>query len=248
MARAVGDLSSSLEDYLETILVLSREKKVVRVRDIADHMKVAMSSVNGALKRLADEGLVKHERYEFVELSGRGSVLARKILERHNLLTHFLQFTLHVEAATAEKDACAIEHYLSQQTIERILDFFFYIEVCPKGAETWKKFYEECLAGKCDMDTCSLRKLWPEGRHLLAAGKSGVLTLRHIRPGFSARIVSVNQSESAGRRLSEMGLNPGVLVEIRRSSQGQGEIEASVGNAIIHLDSVEAGLVLVDLT
>jgi len=123
MSRYVGELSSSLEDYLEAILVLAREKKVARVRDIAARLGVAMSSVDGALRRLADENLVRHERYEFVELTDKGVALARKIFDRHKLLTHLLHDILGVDAETAEKDACAIEHHVSQKTIQSIIDF-----------------------------------------------------------------------------------------------------------------------------
>ena len=143
MPRSVGDLSSSLEDYLESILVLSRRKKVVRVRDIAERLGVAMSSVNGALKRLAEQDLVTHERYEFVDLTKKGQALAQKILDRHQLLKRFLMNVLQVSEETSEKDACSIEHYLSQETVDHILDFFLFIESCPEGIESWKEYYDQ---------------------------------------------------------------------------------------------------------
>lgn len=119
----VGHLSSCLEDYLETVLVLIREKKVARMRDVAERMGVAMSSANSAIKRLAESGLVSHKRYEFIELTEKGEIMAKKILERHNLLTHLLRDVMGVHAETAEKDACAIEHHVSQETIRRIMEF-----------------------------------------------------------------------------------------------------------------------------
>lgn len=139
MPRSVGDLSSSLEDYLEAILVLSRRKKVVRVRDIAERLGVAMSSVNGALKRLAEQGLVSHERYEFVDLTEKGQTLAQKILDRHQLLKRFLINVLHVSEDIAEKDACCIEHHLSQETVDHILDFYLFIESSPEKFKTWSE-------------------------------------------------------------------------------------------------------------
>ena len=118
----VEHLSSCLEDYLETVLVLKREKKVVRMRDIAKHMGVAMSSAHSAIKRLAVAGLVNHRRYESIELTEKGENMAKKILDRHNLLTQLLRDVIGVHAETAEKDACAIEHHVSQETIRRIME------------------------------------------------------------------------------------------------------------------------------
>jgi len=246
MNRTVGDLSSSLEDYLEAILVLGQEKKEVRVRDIARHLDVQMSSVNGALKRLIDQNLVQHERYDFVELTPMGRQLARKILDRHQLLTHLLHDVLHVDQETAEKDACSIEHYLSQKTIDRILDFFFFIEVCPKGVETWKKYYERCISGECDEEDCPLKKLFPEGRHIKVAGEKN-LTLKHIRPGFSVKVLKVGSSGTLRRRLMDMGFSPGVLVRVERVAPLGDPVEVKVRGYNLSLRKSEADSIYVEL-
>ena len=246
MGQTVGELSASLEDYLETILVLSQENKVVRVRDIARNLGVSMSSVNGALKRLVEQKLVQHERYEFVDLTHKGEQLAKKVLDRHNVLTHLLHDILHVELDTAEKDACAIEHYLSQQTIDHILDFFFFIEVCPKGSSTWKKYYDKCVQGDCDDEECPLRKLWPEGRHVKVTGENN-LTLKHIRPGFKVRVRKVQASGNIRRRLLDMGFSPGVEVKVERVAPLGDPVEVKIRGYNLSLRKSEADSILVEL-
>ena len=239
-------LTASLEDYLEAILVLSREKKVARVRDIAGHIGVAMSTVNGALKRLAQKGLVRHERYEFVELTPAGTRLAQKVLDRHNLLIHLLRDILHVKAETADKDACALEHHLSQETVNRILDFFFFIDVCPKGAQTWTALYQKCMNGDCDEVNCPLRKLGPEGRRLKAAGKEK-LTLKHIRPGYKARVVKVRGGGAIRRRLMDMGISPGVMLEVKRVAPLGDPVEVRLRGYNLSLRKNEADSIDVEL-
>jgi len=119
----IGEMSSSLEDYLEVIYILSYAGKTARVRDIARSRKVAMSSVTNALKKLAQRGLVRHEAREFVTLTSSGKNLARRLSDRHRFLSVFLQDILGVKAETAARDACMMEHVLSPETMQRLLRF-----------------------------------------------------------------------------------------------------------------------------
>ena len=73
------NLSASMEDYLETIWLVKKKLGVVRVRDIAKAREVALPSVNSALKNLSRLHLVKHDKYEFVELTSKGSQKAKRI-------------------------------------------------------------------------------------------------------------------------------------------------------------------------
>ena len=131
-ATAVGTLSESLEDYLEIILQLQQEKRVARVRDIAKSKGVSNASVSNALARLARDGFVVHEAHEFVELTERGAELARRVLRRHEFLISFLRDVLQVSPETAETDACAIEHQVSAETLERLASFYQFVRSCPK--------------------------------------------------------------------------------------------------------------------
>jgi DtxR family transcriptional regulator, Mn-dependent transcriptional regulator len=251
MSQSVGDLSASLEDYLEAILVLSRQKKVVRVRDIASYTRVAMSSVNGAVKRLLEQDLVIHERYEFVELSEKGAKLAEKILERHNLLTHLLRDILHVNPETAEKDACTIEHHLSQETLNHILDFFFFVEVCPKGAKTWKNYSHKCIEGECmdeecmDED-CSFRKIWKEGRRRIATGKKD-LRIGHIRPGNSMKVVKIDASDKDKKQITEKGIDLNKTIEIIKWSSSKDTVDLKIDQKTITMTKEEAAMIVVEL-
>lgn len=121
--RKTRRLTSSMEDYLESIRGLAKGRKVVRVRDIGKRQGVEMSSVTTALKVLADCGLVKHERYGYVELTPKGNSSARAVSGRHRILRRFLEEKLGVSPRAAEKDACKMEHAVSPQTIRKLIAF-----------------------------------------------------------------------------------------------------------------------------
>jgi DtxR family Mn-dependent transcriptional regulator len=109
-------MTQSLEDYLEMVSFLSDEGEV-RVTDIATRLGVSKPSVLTALKTLEEQGLLEHERYKTVSLTKKGGVLASEIRERHFFLTAFLRDILGVNAEIAEKDACKMEHLLSDETL-----------------------------------------------------------------------------------------------------------------------------------
>ncbi len=134
-------LTDSMEDYLEAISTLGQKKKYVRVKDIAKEMKVRMPSVTGALKALAEKNLVRHERYEYVELTDQGLVIADGIKLRHSLVAKFLTQVLKIDSEIAEKDACGIEHSVSPVTVERLIKLVENMENCSeKSTSCLSKF------------------------------------------------------------------------------------------------------------
>jgi len=116
-------ISASLEDYLEAVFVLQKQKKTVRMTDIAELLDVSKPSVNRAIGTLKDAGFLKHETYGEITLTNSGKARAKAVLHRHNLLKDFLNVTLGVSDETAEKDACKMEHVMSNESIEKLSQF-----------------------------------------------------------------------------------------------------------------------------
>ncbi len=116
-------VTSSLQDYLEVILNLLQEKKVARVTDIADRLDIAKPSVIQALSVLKEKGLIKQDRYGPVELTKEGRKYALRVRHRHKIIYGFLTQVLDVSPGAAEEDACLIEHDVSSETFEKLLDF-----------------------------------------------------------------------------------------------------------------------------
>jgi DtxR family Mn-dependent transcriptional regulator len=112
-------MTQSLEDYLEMVSFLADEGDV-RVTDIASRLGVSKPSVLTALKVLGEQGFLEHERYSNVALTSKGIARAADIRERHFFLTSFLRDTVGVSPETAEKDACKMEHVLSEETLKKM--------------------------------------------------------------------------------------------------------------------------------
>jgi DtxR family Mn-dependent transcriptional regulator len=108
-----------MEDYLEMVSFLADEGEV-RVTDIALRLGVSKPSVLTALKALEEQGYLGHARYRTVSLTPKGVVRAQEIRDRHSLLTLFLQDVVGVNPEIAEKDACKMEHLLSDETLKKI--------------------------------------------------------------------------------------------------------------------------------
>lgn len=108
-----------MEDYLERIYVAQLEKGVVRVKDISKLMNVRMPSVNNAIAMLKKHNLVTQEPYGYIEITDEGKEMAKKILNRHNVLTE-LFISLGIPSDVAEHDACCVEHVISEETFLRL--------------------------------------------------------------------------------------------------------------------------------
>jgi len=137
------NLTPTMEDYLEAIYILSKEKRVVRVKDIAKRLEVKMPTVTGMLKTLSDKGMIDHEKYEYLELTGKGFHIGSQIDHRHQLLKSFLIDILQINHDQADEDACKMEHAVSPTTLERIVEFMAFIENCPRGGNEWLELFNE---------------------------------------------------------------------------------------------------------
>ncbi len=112
-------MQESGENYLESILVLSQEKGMVRSIDIVNAMSFSKPSISNAMRRLRENGYIKMDRSGFITLTEQGRHVAESVYERHRLLTEYLK-SLGVSEKTAAEDACRIEHVVSQESFDCI--------------------------------------------------------------------------------------------------------------------------------
>lgn len=112
-------IKKSAEDYLETMLILKERKGYIRSIDIAEHLGVTKPSVSYATKHLRESGHITMERDGMITLTPTGMSVAAKIYERHRIFSDLLVY-LGVNPDTAMKDACEIEHDVSDETFDRI--------------------------------------------------------------------------------------------------------------------------------
>ena len=117
------NLYESSEDYLETILILTNKQGKVRSIDVVEYLNFSKPSVSIAMKKLRENGYINFDKKGYITLSEEGLKVASKTYEKHLLLTD-LFVSLGVSKEIAEKDACRVEHTLSEETFEAIKKSF----------------------------------------------------------------------------------------------------------------------------
>lgn len=122
------EITPTMQDYLEAIGQLGSEEQVVRVKNIARQMNVKMPSVTEALKTLARDGLIRHEKYGYVQLTQKGENIAEEVYSRHQILFKFLNEILRIDPRTADEDACRMEHTISSTALKKLIEFIKTLE------------------------------------------------------------------------------------------------------------------------
>lgn len=112
-------MNESKEMYLESILMLSKEKANVKSIDIARFMNFSKPTVSIAVKKLKTDNLITVDDHGFIKLTKKGLKIAESILEKHEIITELL-IKIGVDKDIAENDACKIEHTISDETFEKL--------------------------------------------------------------------------------------------------------------------------------
>lgn len=116
-------VSETIENYLETILILLTKQKDVRSIDIVNEMGYSKPTISVMMKQLREKEFIEINDSGYITLTSTGYSIAKEVYERHVLLTNAL-IKLGVSEETALEDACKIEHVLSQETFYKIREHF----------------------------------------------------------------------------------------------------------------------------
>jgi DtxR family Mn-dependent transcriptional regulator len=233
-------LTSSMEDYLEAIWVIGLEKKVARVKDIAKSLGVKTSSVVNAIKILSEKQLVHQEPYGYIELTQKGILKAKEIYERHKTLFKFFHEILGVDPKVAERDACEIEHHINRQTLNRILKFIKFAETCPEGEPLWLSSFHYYLKHGEKPEHCD------ESKSMLK-GDGGMKHLSDLKVGEKCKISRVIAGAEIKRRLLDMGIVPGVEIQIQKVAPLGDPLDVLVKGYHLSLRKEEAEAIVVEV-
>lgn len=118
MRMADHELGKSSEDYLESILIIIREKGACRATDIAEQMNFSKPSVSVALKKLEEEGYIERDGWRIL-LTEAGKKAAGQTLQKHEFFRALFE-EIGIEAEQAEKEACLVEHVISDDSFRKM--------------------------------------------------------------------------------------------------------------------------------
>ena len=108
-------ITEAVENYLETILILSQKQPDVHAIDVCSYLGYSRPTVSITLKKMKEEGLVTVDGDNHIRLTDAGKSIAERVYDRHRTLTGFFEM-LGVNKDTAAEDACLVEHDLSDET------------------------------------------------------------------------------------------------------------------------------------
>ena len=219
--KPVPELTGPVEDYLKAIYELERVGRPAETNAIAELLGIAPASVSGMVRRLAEQGLITHERYRGASLTASGRRAALRTLRRHRVIEAYLTSALGYSWDRVHDEADRLEHAASDELIDRMAAAIGEPETDPHGAPIPAR----------DGSIASDPTLQP---------------LSALRVGDLARVERV--SDKSGERLryfAELGIVPGAKVRVTRREPFDGPISIEVDKETRAVGPAVAAQVLV---
>jgi DtxR family Mn-dependent transcriptional regulator len=237
-----------MEDYLEAIFNLEEERRVARVRDIAKRLGVKMSSVTSALKTLSSRGLIRYDPHQYLTLTEAGVSKARDIVRRHRVLKSFFFSVLQTDEATAEENACRMEHHLDPEVVERLVSFVEFIQMCPVDHSKWAERRAKRRGESCtNCDVC-LEGAKEKLQHRVAAQREalrGGMTLAETGAGAQALVAEVTGAGKFRADLAAQGVEVGAVVLVEDKDPRSGRVDLHVKGYRVSIDEDSASKIKV---
>jgi DtxR family transcriptional regulator, Mn-dependent transcriptional regulator len=206
-AKGHDELTGPVEDYLKVIYEIERREGAAATNDIAQRLAVAPASVSGMVRRLADQGLLAHERYKGVRLTTAGRRAALRTIRRHRVIEAYLARALGYPWDRVHPEAERLEHAASDELIDRMAAAIGEPEVDPHGAPIPTR----------------------EG----AVDERRLLSLAELAPGCPARVLRVSDEDPRMLRyLAEIDIIPGASVVVEGREPFGGPITLRLGETV----------------
>ncbi len=215
-------ITAPVEDYLKAIYDLERAGGAAGTNEIAQRLAIAPASVSGMVRRLADQGLLEHERYRGVRLTEDGRRVALRTLRRHRVIEAYLARALGYAWDRVHEEAERLEHAASDELIDRMATAIGEPTVDPHGAPipTREGTIDEPLG----------------------------VPLTELGTGHRARVLRVLTDEDSARLryLGELGLQPGAELTLLERAPFGGPLRLRVGDTDRFVGAELAGMVVVE--
>lgn len=210
-----------VEQYLKTILSLGEGKRSVKTNEIAKALGLAPASVTESLQKLAGERYVKYRAYQGARLTAKGMAIASKISRKHRLLERFLADVLGLESSKVHKQACEMEHSLSDEAEVALCRMLNHPGTCPDDGKT----IPPCNLDVWSCDECKKIRLsdsknWDD--------HSGLKPLTKLGVGESGKIHFIRGERKQLERLNNIGITRDAQIKMLHSAPMRGPVEISV--------------------
>ncbi|MEM2084227.1 MAG: metal-dependent transcriptional regulator [Nitrososphaerota archaeon] len=182
-------LSKEAEEYLEAIYRLEEKYGYARTMDLAKELRVVPGSITNTIENFERIGFVEHIPYKGVKLTIKGKKIALKVLRKHRLSERLLTDILKIDWCDVHKEACIMEHGITERIAKRIEEILNYPKICPHG------------------------KPIPNSSGKII--KEFFKTLNEIDCGQFVEIIGIkNEEKKILNYLSSLGIIPGILIQV----------------------------------
>jgi DtxR family transcriptional regulator, Mn-dependent transcriptional regulator len=214
-------MSASTEEYLEALYTLSQKSQSVSTSAVAKRLNIAPASATEMLKKLALSGYVDYQPYQGVTLTPKGFEIAEKMTRKHRLLERFLHDILKIGKDKVHKEACAMEHALSEETERALCQTLKAPDKCPD---------DEQLIPPCNLkfSTCDECQKSEEDLEKIGKRNQNVVSLSTLKKNQESKIAFIRGDKKVLHRLQDMGLTPGASIKISRIAPLNGPVEIAV--------------------
>jgi DtxR family Mn-dependent transcriptional regulator len=235
-------MSTSTEEYLEALYYLSREHEPVSTSALSKRLAIAPASVTEMMQKLAKKGYVNYSPYQGVTLTPKGYRSAEKMTRKHRLLERFLYDVLKIKKDRVHKEACEMEHALSDGTARAMCQFLNSPYICPDDGK---------LIPPCDLifTSCEECRQWGQDNpQPIPRRKTRIVSLADLKEDQEGLISFIRGDSGLLRKLIELGLKPGIKVKVTKVASPDGPVEISHGDSRLSLDEKMAWNVFVKET
>jgi DtxR family Mn-dependent transcriptional regulator len=233
-------MSISTDEYLEALYNLARGSESVTTSAISKRLNVSPSSVTEMMHKLASEGYVNYSPYQGVTLTPKGYGLAEKMTRKHRLLERFLHDVLKIGKDKVHKEACEMEHALSDETARAMCQALKSPDRCPDDGQ---------LIPPCDLgfSSCEECRRWGQDNpENIRKRKTSVVSMSDLKENQEGRISFIRGDNKVLHRLLDLGLTPDTKIKVCRVSQLKGPVEIALRGSRLALGDEIARNVFVE--
>lgn len=233
-------VSRNVQEYLETIFTLTGGQSPASVKAISEKMNVAPPSVTEMLKKLAEKGYVQYSPYHGAILTDEGRHIGAKMTRKHRLLERFLHDVLKIGGDKVHKQACEMEHALSDEAEAALCQLLGHPSHCPDDGNP---------IHPCDLPFFSCDQCMKErNTETQCVGRRGdnLTAITELKEKEMGRVAFIRGGQKMLRRLLDMGLTPNTTIRVVRSAPLGGPVEIDVRGSKLALGRGVASNVFVE--
>ncbi|MDD5338648.1 MAG: metal-dependent transcriptional regulator [Dehalococcoidales bacterium] len=233
-------MKESTEEYLEALYTLTQDDKKAGTSAISKRLNIAPASVTEMIKKLANKGFVDYTPYQGVTLTAKGFEIAQKMTRKHRLLEKFLHDVLKIGNDKVHKEACKMEHALSDEAEYALCQTLNAPDKCPDD----NMAIPPCNLGFKSCEEC--REWGMDNLEQIGKRRQDIIAVSQLKENQKGKVVFIRGDNKVLRRLLDMGLTPGTQISISRIAPFKGPVEIAVRGSKLALGDEVAGNVFVE--